>query len=139
MVNKSKGAALLAFALVLSLIPFSANSNSHSAGPLGPPCGTYQVKKNEVIAGVSFPKGSYQINTFGISCSKVLGKNGLFAKFLKLKDKDPLPKPWKYLSEAEFSNFYTQAYALMNSMGAFRATLKTKKPTDRGSANSGGK
>ena len=45
----------------------------------------------------------------------------------------------KYLSEAEFSNFYTQAYALMNSMGAFRATLKTKKPTDRGSANSGGK
>lgn len=45
----------------------------------------------------------------------------------------------KYLSEAEFSSFYTQAYALMNSMGAFRATLKTKKPTDRGSANSGGK
>lgn len=45
----------------------------------------------------------------------------------------------KYLSEADFSNFYTQAYALMNSMGAFRATLKTKKPTDRGSANSGGK
>ncbi|GMQ24332.1 four helix bundle protein [Algoriphagus sp. oki45] len=45
----------------------------------------------------------------------------------------------KYLSETDFSNFYTQAYALMNSMGAFRATLKTKKPTDRGSANSGGK
>ncbi|PZV87339.1 four helix bundle protein [Algoriphagus aquaeductus] len=45
----------------------------------------------------------------------------------------------KYLSEADFSNFYTQAYALMNSMGAFRATLKTKKPTDRVSANSGGK
>lgn len=45
----------------------------------------------------------------------------------------------KYLAEADFSNFYTQAYALMNSMGAFRATLKTKKPTDRGSANSGGK
>ncbi|GMQ29718.1 four helix bundle protein [Algoriphagus confluentis] len=45
----------------------------------------------------------------------------------------------KYLSEADFSNFYTQAYALMNSMGAFRATLKTKKPTDRGSANSEGK
>lgn len=45
----------------------------------------------------------------------------------------------KYLSEADFSNFYIQAYALMNSMGAFRATLKTKKPTDRGRANSGGK
>ena len=100
MINKSRGAALLAFALVLSLIPFSANSNSHGAGPQGPPCGIYKVKKNEVIAGVNFPKGSYQINAFGISCSKVLGKKGLFAKFLKLKDKDPLPKPWKYLSEA---------------------------------------
>ena len=100
MKNRSRGVALLAFALVLSLIPFSANSNSHGAGPQGPPCGIYKVKKNEVIAGVNFPKGSYQINAFGISCSKVLGKKGLFAKFLKLKDKDPLPKPWKYLSEA---------------------------------------
>ena len=100
MINKSRGAALLAFALVLSLIPFSANSNSHGAGPQTPPCGIYKVKKDEVIAGVKFPKGSYQINAFGISCSKVLGKKGLFAKFLKLKDKDPLPKPWKYLSEA---------------------------------------
>jgi M6 family metalloprotease-like protein len=97
---KNRGAALLAFALVLSLIPFSANSNSHGAGPQGPPCGIYKVKKNEVIAGVNFPKGSYQINAFGISCSKVLGKKGLFAKFLKLKDKDPLPKPWKYLADA---------------------------------------
>ena len=84
---RSRGAALLAFALVLSLIPFSANSNSHGAGPQGPPCGIYKVKKNEVITGVNFPKGSYQINAFGISCSKVLGKKGLFAKFLKLKDK----------------------------------------------------
>ena len=100
MKNRSRGVALLAFALVLSLIPFSANSNSHGAGPQGSPCGTYQVKKNEVIAGVNFPKGSYQINAFGISCSKVLGKKGLFAKFLKLKDKDPLPKPWKYLADA---------------------------------------
>jgi len=100
MINKSRGAALIAFALVLSLIPFSANSNSHGAGPQGPPCGIYKVKKDEVIAGVKFPKGSYQINAFGISCSKVLGSKGLFAKFLKLKDKDPLPKPWKYLSDA---------------------------------------
>ena len=100
MKNRSRGVALLAFALVLSLIPFSANSNSHGAGPQGSPCGTYQVKKNEVIAGVNFPKGSYQINTFEISCSKVLGKKGLFAKFLKLKDKDPLPKPWRYLADA---------------------------------------
>ena len=100
MINKSKGAALIAFALVLSLIPFSANSNSHGAGPQTPPCGIYKVKKDEVIAGVKFPKGSYQINAFGISCSKVLGSKGLFAQFLKLKDKDPLPKPWKYLADA---------------------------------------
>jgi M6 family metalloprotease-like protein len=100
MINKSRGAAFIAFALFLSLIPFSANSNSHGAGPQGPPCGIYKVKKDEVIAGVKFPKGSYQINAFGISCSKVLGSKGLFAKFLKLKDKDPLPKPWKYLSDA---------------------------------------
>ncbi|TNF43045.1 MAG: four helix bundle protein [Cytophagales bacterium] len=44
----------------------------------------------------------------------------------------------KYLTEAEFSNFYSQAYALMNSMGAFRATLKTKKATGNGNVNSGG-
>lgn len=100
MINKSRGAALIAFALVLTLIPLSANSNSHGAGPQGPPCGIYKIKKDEVIAGVKFPKGSYQINAFGISCSKVLGSKGLFAQFLKLKDKDPLPKPWKYLADA---------------------------------------
>ncbi|GAB2490213.1 four helix bundle protein [Algoriphagus taiwanensis] len=44
----------------------------------------------------------------------------------------------KYLTEAKFSNFYSQAYALMNSMGAFRATLKTKKATGNGNVNSGG-
>lgn len=39
----------------------------------------------------------------------------------------------KYLTESEFSSFYTQAYALMNSMGAFRTTLqinKAVKPKD---------
>ncbi|MFN3997547.1 four helix bundle protein [Algoriphagus sp.] len=33
----------------------------------------------------------------------------------------------KYLAESEFSTFYTQAFNLMNSMGAFRATLAVKK------------
>jgi four helix bundle protein len=39
----------------------------------------------------------------------------------------------KYLNESDFSSFYTQAYTLMNSMGAFRATLQVKtitKPKD---------
>lgn len=33
----------------------------------------------------------------------------------------------KYLNESDFSSFYTQAYTLMNSMGAFRATLQINK------------
>ena len=50
--------------LVLALIfsastSITANSNSHGANPQGTPCGTYNVKKNEVIAGVKFPKGNY--------------------------------------------------------------------------------
>ena len=86
----------ITFALSLSLIPLSI----HAAGPQVPPCGTYKVSKNQIIAGEEFPKGIYQLHAFGISCSKVLGKKGQFAKFLKLKDKDPLPKTWKYLAEA---------------------------------------
>ena len=35
----------------------------------------------------------------------------------------------KYLTDSDFSSFYTQAYSLMNSMGAFRATLQTNKTT----------
>jgi four helix bundle protein len=31
----------------------------------------------------------------------------------------------KYFNEEDFSSFYKQAYSLMNSMGAFRSTLKT--------------
>lgn len=42
----------------------------------------------------------------------------------------------KYLPESEFSSFYTQSYTLMNSMGAFRATLKTKKATEKRDTNS---
>ncbi|WP_111672267.1 four helix bundle protein [Algoriphagus litoralis] len=41
----------------------------------------------------------------------------------------------KYLTESEFSSFYTQAYTLMNSMGAFRATLKTKMATENDNEN----
>lgn len=32
-----------------------------------------------------------------------------------------------YLNEEEFSTFYNQAFSLMNSIGAFRATLKIKR------------
>lgn len=86
-------------AMTLTLIPTSTHSAS-AAGPQTPSCGNYKVTTNEVIANVQFIKGTYQINTFGISCSKVMGSKGIFAQFLKLKDKDPLPKPWRYLSDA---------------------------------------
>ena len=89
----------LLIAITIALIPISGVSTL-AAGPQTPSCGNYKVTKNEVIAGVKFPKGTYQINAFGISCSKVLGSKGLFAQFLKLKDKDPLPKPWRYLADA---------------------------------------
>ena len=85
--------------LGLALIPTSSYS-SFAAGPQTPSCGNYTVTTNEVIVGVKFPKGTYQINTFGISCSEVMGSKGLVAQFLKLKDKDPLPKPWNYLADA---------------------------------------
>ena len=86
-------------ALVLALIP-ALKISADAAGPQSPACGNYKVVRNEVIAGVKFAKGTYQINTFGISCGKVMGSKGLFAQFLKLKDKDPLPKPWRYLAGA---------------------------------------
>ena len=89
----------LRIALVFAIIPISTYSTI-AAGPQTPSCGNYKVSTNQVIAGVKFPKGSYQINTFGISCAKVMGSKGIFAQFLKLKDKDPLPKPWRYLVDA---------------------------------------
>lgn len=39
----------------------------------------------------------------------------------------------KYLNEEEFSSFFSQAFTLMNSIGAFRATLRvnsTSKPNE---------
>lgn len=97
--NKSLVAKVVLIALFLVLTPTTMNPTI-AAGPQIPSCGTYKVTTNEVIVGVKFPKGNYQINTFGISCTKVMGSKGLFAQFLKLKDKDPLPKPWRYLADA---------------------------------------
>ena len=97
--SRSHVAKVLPIALFFVLLPISANSTI-AAGPQTPSCGTYKVTTNEVIVGVVFSKGNYQINTFGISCTKVMGSKGLFAQFLKLKDKDPLPKPWRYLADA---------------------------------------
>ncbi len=75
------------------------SASTSVASEQGTPCGIYKNSKNEVIAGVKFPKGDYQIYTYGMPCNKVLGKKGILATFLKQKDKDPLPKPWKYQSD----------------------------------------
>ena len=110
-------------ALALALIPTSTYGNDH-AGPKTPSCGNYTVTKKEVIVGVKFPKGTYQINTFGISCSKVMGKKGLFSKFLKLKAKDPLPKPWRYLADAVGAPKFSSGPGV-----GFRVQLITPTPT----------
>lgn len=99
MLFKQKAANGLVLALILALIP-ALKISADAAGPQTPSCGKYKVTTNEVIAGVNFPKGSYQINAFGITCAKVMGSRGIFAQFLKLKEKDPLPKPWVYLADA---------------------------------------
>jgi hypothetical protein len=113
----------LLFAMVFAVAPISTYSTI-AAGPQTPNCGNYKVSTNEVIAGVKFPKGSYQINTFGISCTKVMGSKGIFAQFLKLKDKDPLPKPWRYLVDAVGAPKFSSGPGV-----GFRVQLITPTPT----------
>ncbi len=88
------------FALVLTVLFILPIDATVAGGPQGPSCGTYKVTKNETIAGQAFPKGTYQLHAMGISCKEVIGKNGLFAKFLKLPDNAQLPQPWFYLAGA---------------------------------------
>ena len=116
----SKG-LFLTLILTLGLIP---NSLSNAAGPQLPSCGLFKLNTNEIISGVKFPKGTYQINAFGISCSKVMGSKGLFAQFLKLKDLDPLPKPWYYLESAVGAPKFSSG-----SGSGFRVQLITPIPT----------
>ena len=113
----------LLISMILALIPLSAFGTNH-AGPKTPSCGNYKVSTNEIIVGVKFPKGTYQINAFGISCAKVMGSKGLFAKFLKLKDKDPLPKPWYYLADAVGAPKFSSGPGV-----GFRVQLIAARPT----------
>jgi hypothetical protein len=89
--------ALLVITPLLLSSQFSASTSV--ASEQGVLCGIYKNSKNEVVAGVKFPKGNYQIYTYGMPCNKVLGKKGVLATFLKQKDQDPLPNPWKYQSD----------------------------------------
>ena len=46
----------------LSLSSCTKDGESQTLGPQTPACGIVQVLTDEVIAGVQFPKGKYQIN-----------------------------------------------------------------------------
>jgi hypothetical protein len=74
-----------------------AASVAVAAGPQGPSCGTFEVRKDETIENRLFPKGTYRLNAFGLSCAKVSGKYGLFDQFLSQDDDTPLPRPWRSL------------------------------------------
>ncbi len=67
-------------------------------GPRNAPCApNFKVASDQTIDKRPFLKGSYQINAFGISCAKVIGKYGLFDQFLTQDDSRSLPKPWSSL------------------------------------------
>ncbi|MGA0875237.1 MAG: hypothetical protein ACO3Q6_08380, partial [Ilumatobacteraceae bacterium] len=89
--------ALIPVSTFLLMMPISS---SVAGGPQTPSCGTYKVLKNETIAGQAFPKGTYVLHAICLSCNKVIGKKGLFAKFLSLPDNAALPRPWIYLAGA---------------------------------------
>jgi len=91
--------SLLLLAVVLITVT-SCSEDESEPGPQTPPCGIVEVTTDEVIAGVQFPKGNYQINVFGMSCDEVMGDTGLFNTFLQLGDNDALPAPWSYLDGA---------------------------------------
>ena len=116
-------AKVFLIALTLTLFPISTYGTNH-AGPKTPSCGNYKVIKDDVIVGFKFPMGTYQINAFGISCTKVMGSKGLFAKFLKLRDKDPLPKPWRYLADAVGAPKFSSGAGV-----GFRVQLISPTPT----------
>ena len=86
--------------LMLGVVLFTVTSCSKEAGPQTDPCGIVEVSTDEVIVGVKFPKGSYQINTFGMTCVEVMGDTGLFNQFLQLGDNEALSEPWSYLEDA---------------------------------------
>jgi len=98
--NKLIKSLLILSVVFLSLSSCTKDDVSQTPGPQTPACGFVQVLTNEVISGVQFPKGKYQINVFNITCEEVMGDMGLFSQFLQLGDNDPLPAPWIHLKDA---------------------------------------
>ncbi len=125
------------FSCTLSISAFSQ--------PLSPPCGYENVVSNKYIDGRYFEKGIYLVNAFGISCTEILGNDGLFSLFLSLPDNSPLPTPWISLSEAvgepKFSagtgiGFRVQKVSeLIFSLGVLQNRLKDTISTDAQASN----
>ncbi len=100
MKNKLMISLLILGIVSLGLLRCTKDKETQTPGPQTPACGIVQVLTDEVIVGVQFPKGKYQINVFGMTCDEVMGDTGIFSKFLQLGDNDPLPAPWSYLKDA---------------------------------------
>ncbi len=100
MKNKLMISLLIQGIVSLGLSSCIKDEETQTPGPQTPTCGIVQVLTDEVIVGVQFPKGQYQINVFGMTCDEVMGNTGIFSKFLQLGDNDPLPAPWSYLKDA---------------------------------------
>ena len=86
--NKLMKSLLVLAVVFLSLLSCTKDDVRQTPGPQTPACGFIQVLTDEVIAGVQFPKGKYQINVFNITCEEVMGDKGL------------LPAPWIHLKDA---------------------------------------
>ena len=99
MMDKFKRSLLL-LGVVLLTVTSCCEDEDENPGPKTPPCGIVEVTTDEVIVGVQFPKGDYQINVFGMSCEEVMGEEGLFNQFLQLGANDSLPEPWSHLEGA---------------------------------------
>ncbi len=100
MKNKLMISLLIQGIVSLGLSSCIKDEETQTPGPQTPACGIVQVLTDEVIVGVQFPKGQYQINVFGMTCDEVMGNTGIFSKFLQLGDNDPLPAPWSHLKDA---------------------------------------
>jgi hypothetical protein len=93
--------SLLILAVVfLSLPSCTKDDVRQTPGPQIPSCGFIQDLTDELIAGMQFSKGKYQINVFNITCEEVMGDKGLFSQFLQLGDNVLLPAPWIHLKDA---------------------------------------
>ena len=100
MKNKLMKSLLILGIVSLGLSSCTKDEETQTPGPQTPACGIVKVLTDEVIVGVQFPKGKYQINVFGMTCEEVMGDTGIFSQFLQLGDNDPLPAPWSHLKDA---------------------------------------